>query len=146
MFDLIPFDRRRRRRGDLVERFFGKDLLTDFLANDFFGMDSIIRADIKENEQEYIVEAEIPGINRDNIEVELRDNNLIITANYNEEINEEKENFIKKERKIGKASRNFYIENVNPEQVTAEYKNGILKITLPKLKRTSPKGRIIDID
>lgn len=146
MFDLIPFDRRRRRRGDLVERFFGKDLLTDFLANDFFGMDSIIRADIKENEQEYIVEAEIPGINRDNIEVELRDNNLIITANYNEEINEEKENFIKKERKMGKASRNFYIENVNPEQVTAEYKNGILKITLPKLKRTSPKGRIIDID
>ncbi|MBZ4646511.1 MAG: hypothetical protein PWR27_851 [Petroclostridium sp.] len=144
MFDLVPF---RKRHGDLMNSFFGRDFMDSFFNNDFFlSSTSGIRADIKENEKEYIIEAEIPGVNKEAIEVELRDDYLTISANHNEEINEERENYIRKERRTGRISRSFYVENVRNEDVKATYNNGILKIVLPKSKEGKKKGYKIDIN
>jgi len=146
MFDLVPF---RRRRGDLVNSFFGGDFIDNFFNNDFFPfsfLNSGIKADIKENDSEYIVEAELPGVNKDAIEVELRDNYLTISANHNEELNEERENYIRKERRTGRISRSFYVEGVKNEDVKASYNNGILRVVLPKTEKGRSRGYRINID
>ncbi len=144
MFDLVPFGKRER---DLMRGFFGKDMMDGFFNNDvFFASHSGIRADIKENDKEYIVDAEIPGVDKESIEVELKDNYLTISANHNEEVNVEKENYIRRERKVGRISRSFYVENVKNEEVKASYNNGILNLILPKSKEQKPKGYKIDIN
>jgi len=110
MFDLVPF---RRRQNDLFNSFFGNDFISSFFNNDFFtATTSGIKADIKETDSEYIVEAEMPGVDKEAIEVELRDNYLTISANHNEEFNEERENYIRKERRTGRISRSFYVDGV----------------------------------
>ena len=145
MFDLVPF---RKRSNDLMNSFFGKSFIDDFFNNDFFPMHgnaSSIRADIKENDKEYVIEAEMPGFDKEEIEIELNDNYLTISANRNEIINEEKENYIRKERRTGRITRSFYVENVKNEGIKASHKDGILKIILPKEKEGKKKGNRIQI-
>jgi len=143
MFDLMPF---RRRRGDLVGGDFAPSLMRDFFDGDFWGFAPTFRADIRETSQEFIVEAELPGMKKDEIVVELRDNTLTISAEKREEINEEKENYVRRERRFGSARRSFYVENVDDKKVKADYKDGVLKIVLPKLEETSPHNYRINID
>ncbi len=144
MFDLVPFGKKEK---DLMRGFFGKDFIDGFFNNDvFFASNSGIRADIKENDNEYIIEAEVPGIDKESIEVELKDNYLTISANHNEEVNVENENYIRRERKVGKISRCFYVENVKNEDVKASYNNGILNVVLPKSEEQKPNGYKIDIN
>jgi HSP20 family protein len=142
MFDLVPF---RKRHGELMNSFFGRDFMEDFFNGDLFGVNSGIKADIKENEKEYIIEADMPGVDKEAIEVELRDNYLTISANHREELNEERENYIRKERRVGKIARSFYVENVKNEDVKASYKNGVLKLVLPKSEPQKKKSYKIDI-
>lgn len=140
MFDLTPF----RRRRDLSPVDFGRDFIRDFLYPESW-FDFGFKADIKEKPTEYIVEAELPGVNKEQIVVEFRDNTLTISAQQNEEINEEKPNYVRRERRQGSINRRFYVENVNSEKIAAEYKDGLLTITLPKLKEDNPDNYRIDI-
>ncbi|HEX3011085.1 MAG TPA: Hsp20/alpha crystallin family protein [Syntrophomonadaceae bacterium] len=142
MFDLIPF----RRRNSNPDNFWNRDLMADFFNNGFpfdLGMD--IRADIRENENEYVVEAELPGVKKDDVVVELRDNTLSISAQMSYENNEESSKYIRKERRQGTISRSFYVDNVDSKGVKADYKDGILKIVLPKIKPTSSDNYRIEI-
>ncbi|WP_054692755.1 Hsp20/alpha crystallin family protein [Syntrophomonas palmitatica] len=143
MFDLTPF---RRSRGDLVGGDFGRALLREFFDNDFFDFAPSFKADIRENGQEFIVEAELPGMKKDEIVVELKDNTLTISAEKKEEINEEKDNYVRRERRMGTFRRSFYVENVDDKRVKADYKDGVLKIILPKLEETPPQNYRISID
>lgn len=142
MFDLTPF----RKRNSNLDNFWNRDLVADFFNHGFpfdLGMD--IRADIKENDQEYIVEAELPGVKKDDVVVELRNNTLSISAQMNSEINEETSKYVRRERRQGTISRSFYVDNVDTQGVKADYKDGILKIVLPKVKPTSQDNYRIDI-
>jgi HSP20 family protein len=143
MFDLTPF----RRRRHMLPGDFGREMLRDFFDSDLWsGLGMDIRADIKENKKEYIVEAELPGMNKEQINVELKNNTLTISARQEDEVKEENENYVRRERKQGSISRSFYVENVDNEGVKADYKDGILKIILPKLKETEPDSYRINID
>lgn len=142
MFELSPF----RRRRELVASELGRELLRDFFSTDLLDFGPTVRADIKETTAEYIVEAELPGLKKDDIVIELRDNTLTISAQKNEEVNEERENYVRKERRQGKASRSFYVAEVDTEAVKADYTDGILKIVLPKLKESIPDTHRINID
>lgn len=142
MFDLTPF----RRKNNNLDNFWNRDLLADFFNNSFpfdLGMD--IRADIKENDQEYVVEAELPGVKKGDVVVELRNNTLSISAQMNSENNEETSTYVRRERRQGTISRSFYVDNVDNKGVKADYKDGILKIVLPKLKNTPPDNYRIEI-
>lgn len=140
MFDLTPS----RRRRDLSPAEFSRDFIRDFFYPESW-FDLGLKADIKEKPTEYIVEAELPGVNKEQIVVEFRDNTLTISAQQNEEINEEKPNYVRRERRQGTIKRRFYVENVNSEKIDAEYKDGLLTITLPKLKEDTPDNYRIDI-
>lgn len=149
MFGLVPFNSKRndvtRRDGIWDLRSVFDEFFNDSLFPTAFSGAGSIRADIRETEKEYVIEAEIPGANKENIQIEFRDNILTIGVEHNEEVNEERKDYIRRERRCGTASRSFRVENVMNEGVTAKYKDGILTVTLPKLEETSKKNYTIDI-
>ncbi|QXM05133.1 Hsp20/alpha crystallin family protein [Crassaminicella indica] len=149
MFGMIPFNRRnqlQRRSNDL----FGVGSFFDEFFNDSWFMpmsmqNSQMKVDIKENEKEYFLEAELPGVNKEDINIDLRDDYLTISVKSNEVIHEERENYIRKERRYGSMSRSFYVDNIEHEGVEAKFENGILTIKLPKKEIKEVKSRRIDI-
>jgi HSP20 family protein len=152
MRDITLFRRRRNALtpSELIRDFFGRDLLDEFFDVGFltgFGSGITgIRADIRETDKEYIIEAEMPGFNKDEIEVELLDDRLTISAKRDQSVNEERSNFIRRERRYDQVSRTFLVDGVKQEDVKAEYKNGILRIVLPKAEEYIRRGRKIDIN
>lgn len=143
MFDLMPF---RRRRDELVGGDWGRSLMRELFDHDFLDFAPTFRADIQETEQEFIVEAELPGMKKDEIVVEFKENTLTISVQKNEEIKEEKDFYIHRERRAGSCRRSFYVDNVDSAGVKAEYTDGILKIHLPKMKESPPENHRIDIN
>jgi HSP20 family protein len=151
MPELIPFGRKHLfgKRGvvspwDELDRAFEQFFNHPFFPS-IFHKDTM-KVDIKETEKQYIVEAEIPGVKKENIKLELDDDVLTIRVEQNEQIEEEGVNYIRKERKLTSFSRSFYVENVKHEDVSAKYENGILKVVLPKREKGLKKGKYIDID
>lgn len=146
MFNLVPF--KNRSRGDVTER--EKDpfnsLVSGFFDDvmDFTGRS--FRADIIESDDEYTIKAEMPGMKKEDISLELNDDYLTISAEHQEEKEEKNENYIHRERRQGKYTRSFYLENVNQDDIKAEYKEGILQVHLPKEEKTPVKKRTIDIE
>ncbi|HOQ75375.1 MAG TPA: Hsp20/alpha crystallin family protein [Thermoclostridium sp.] len=136
MFSLIPFS---RRNSDVSRRddFFGIDrFFNDFFRDPFFSrfspFASPIRADVKENDREYIVEAEMPGVRKEDISIEISDDVLTLGVDTKKEVNEESEGYIYRERSTGSFKRSFHIQNIKHDEIKASYKDGILTIELPK--------------
>lgn len=149
MFALAPFNR----RGSSVARrndFFDLDnMFDDFFSNAFiptFFRENPIRADIRETDKEYIVEAEIPGAKKEDIKLELRDDILTIAVERDEQLKEERDNFIRRERRFESCSRSFRLDNIRNEGVKAKYKDGILTVNIPKAEEGKPKSNRIEIE
>ena len=122
---MIP---RRRNEFDLFNDFFGGD--------DFFTRreSMMMKTDIKEKKDEYIIEMDLPGYEKENINLDLREGYLTISAKVEkEEKNDEHEKYLHKERFYGQCSRSYYVgDNVKEEDVKASFKNGILSLKFPK--------------
>ena len=90
--------------------------------------------DVMEKEGNYILQAELPGFNKEDINIDLKDDILTVSASHKEEKKEEDEKtrYIRKERHSASYSRSFRVANVTPEDISASYKNGILEVTFPK--------------
>jgi len=145
MFDLIP---RRRKESKMTER--SEDPF-DALWNSFFTnvMDRSelgFRTDVKEKEDKYIIDAELPGMKKEDISVEMDDDYLTISADNEYYEEEEEEGYIRRERRRGSYCRSFYVEDIKEEEIKAEYNDGILEITLPKKEKTAVKKKTIDIE
>jgi HSP20 family protein len=96
--------------------------------------------DIFENDNEVVVKAELPGVNAKDIEVRLENNVLVLKGERHFEKEAKEENYHRIEREYGSFSRSFALPTmVNGDNVTAEYKDGVLKIVLPKKEETKPK-------
>jgi HSP20 family protein len=96
--------------------------------------------DIFENDNEVIVKAELPGMNAKDIEVKLENNVLMLKGERRFEKETKEENYHRVEREYGIFSRSFALPTaVNGDKVTAEYKDGVLKIVMPKKEETKPK-------
>ena len=96
--------------------------------------------DISENEKEFVVKAEIPGMEQKDIEVSLEENRLTIQGERKEEKEEKGENYLRREMTCGSFYRAFNITTpVDDEKIKATYKNGILKIALPKVEKAQPR-------
>lgn len=152
MFGLTPYRRGISRRRDfntmdqmfnsMVEEFFNGVDFPSFVPMD----NESIRVDIKENDEKYILEAEIPGVDKKDIKLELKDDLLTISVERDEEIKEEKENYIRREIKRGRFQRSFYVDNIKEDEIKAKFKDGILYITLPKDESEKSKGNQIKIE
>ena len=96
--------------------------------------------DVFENENEVVFKAELPGMNAKDIEVKLENNVLTLKGERHFEKETKEENYHRVERAYGNFSRSFALPTaVNGDKVTAEYKDGILKVVLPKKEETKAK-------
>jgi HSP20 family protein len=96
--------------------------------------------DITENEKEYVISGEIPGIDPKDLEVTLTDGILSIKGEKKQESEEKEENYHRIERHYGSFQRSFRLpENIQREELDANYKDGILRLTLPKSEQSEVK-------
>jgi len=96
--------------------------------------------DIYETPNELVVKADLPDVNEKEIDVRVENNLLTIRGERKFEKSVSEENYLRVERTYGAFSRSFSLPNtVNAEAIGAEYKNGVLTITLPKREETKPR-------
>ena len=112
------------------------NLFDDMFDDSFFrSYNSYMKTDIKEVDNQYVLDIEMPGFNKKDISVELNDGYLTISGNKSTNNHEKdtKGNIIRQERYSGSYSRSFYVgDSIKKEDIKANYDNGELKIYLPK--------------
>jgi len=119
-----------------------------YLGDDFFDnffeptIKNQMKCDIYEKGNDYIIEVDIPGIDKKDIKLECENGYLTIFAEKNEEENDKGKNYIRRERRSGSFSRSFYIGDVNSDEIEAEFKKGTLKVTVPKVTEETSKKQI----
>ena len=109
---------------------------------------NMMKTDVRETENTYEVDVDLPGFQKDEIHLELRDGYLTISASKGLDKDQEgqKGRYIRQERYAGALSRSFYVGDVEPDQVSAKYEGGVLRISLPKQgKPELPKDNTIAI-
>lgn len=123
----------------------------DRLFDDFFGLQPARRengaaalwspsVDVSETPDNFIVRAELPGMQREDIDLEVENNVLVIRGERKFEKQSDSESFHFTERSYGSFFRSFTLpKNVDSESITAEYKDGMLTVTLPKREEVKPK-------
>lgn len=125
--------------------------LFDPLFDAFIGMpiepkkgNRLMRTDIEEKDDKFVVSVEMPGIKKENVRVSLNDGTLKVSYKQDETENVNEKHFIKKERFISEGERSFYLGDVDNTKVDASLENGILNIVVPKAVKVD-NTQFIDI-
>ena len=106
---------------------------------------SVMKTDVKEVGDNYELDIDVPGYNKEDIKLELERGYLTVTAEQTKDSDEENKKYIRRERYYGKTSRTFYVgDDVTEEDIKEYYKNGILSITVPKVSKDETK-KVIEI-
>ena len=105
------------------------------------------RTDIRDDGDKYVMESELPGFEKEDIKLDINGSQLTIAAEHstNNDEKDDKGNYIRRERTYGSYKRSFDIGDINTEAISAEYKNGILTIELPKKAHEAPVARRLEI-
>ena len=135
----------------LVPSIFGEDLFDSFfedfarptrnVARYNAPAANVMRTDVKETETGYELDVDLPGYKKENVQVELKDGCLTVTAKTAQSKDETDENgrYIRRERYSGTCSRAFYVgEDIEQNDIKAKFEDGILKLSVPK-KEAKPK-------
>lgn len=143
MFELTPFVR--NHRMDPYRPFRGLDELerSFFSGNELGGF----KTDIQDTGDAYVLEADLPGVKKEDIHIDIDGDYLSITAqrSASREQKDEQGSYIRCERSYGSFSRSFDISAVRAEDITAAYDNGVLTLTMPKREKTVPTTRRLEI-
>ena len=105
------------------------------------------RTDIRDEGDRFIMESELPGFNKEDISVDISGNSLTLKAEHKAENEEKKEGkYIRRERSYGTYERSFDITGIDSDKITADYKNGILIMVLPKKQPEAPASKKLTIN
>ncbi len=111
---------------------------------------NMMKTDVKETEKGYEVDIDLPGFKKDEIQLELNDGYLTISAEkgLDKDEEDEKKHYLRRERYAGGMSRSFYIgEGITEEDIHAKYEYGILKLSIPKEQpKAVPEKHFISIE
>lgn len=132
-----------REMEEFERRFFGPHF------DDFFrGMDlAEFKTDVTDEGDHYLLEADLPGFQKEDIRLELDGDNLTIHAERHSNVEKkEKHQVVRVERSYGSYSRSFDITGIQAEDIKAKYDNGVLQLTLPKKAETASTSRKIEIE
>ncbi len=125
------------------------NLLNDSFFRSFFdmsdwlgssGMNYGFRVDIKDQKDNYVLEAELPGLKEDQINLSIDEDILKISAEVNTDDEQKEKGYYYRERRYGHCERRFNLEGIRQDEIKAEYKSGILYVTLPKMKPEPKKA------
>ena len=146
----------------MLPSIFGENLFDDFFhdfdmfpawsgRNPLYGKHArnMMKTDVRETENTYEVDMDLPGFKKDEIHVDLKDGYLTIQAakGLDKDQEDKKGKYIRQERYAGAMSRSFYVGDVEPDQISAKYEGGVLQISRPKEgKKELPKKNTIAIE
>ena len=129
------------------------NMFDDFFKDSFFTRNNavkVMKTDIQEKDNNYILDMDLPGYEKEDIKAQLKDGYLTITAqkNTSNEDKDEEGNYIRRERYCGKCSRSFYVgDSIKEEDIKANFNNGILELTFPKeAEQKAEEMKYITID
>ena len=142
MFELIPFDRHLRRVAG-----FDPFRAMDEMERSFFNAPAVsaFRTDVSDTGDAFKLEAELPGFSKDDIKLDVENDCLTISAERKGEEEENKTNYVKRERFYGSFSRSFDLSGIDVDKIEAAYNDGVLTLTLPKKVETVPPTRRLEI-
>lgn len=143
MFELTPFAHGNhsfaaydpfKEMEDFEKHFFGRQL-------------PAFKTDIRENENEYILEADLPGFAKEDIHAEIKNGYLTIHAEKKSESGDKNDDdqYIRRERSYGSITRSFDLDGIDTDGISAAYKDGVLSLTLPKAQTNADEGRQLEI-
>ena len=147
----------------MLPSIFSENLFDDFF-NDNFGMfpvwnernplygkrtKNLMKTDVRETEDSYELDIDLPGFKKDEVTVDLKDGCLTISAakGLDKEEQDKKGRYIRQERYAGACSRSFYVGDVEPKDVSAKFEDGILRLSIPKAEQKAlPEKTYIAIE
>ena len=144
LFEMTPFEKNYR-------NIFGRNPFADF-DKDFFGenVPSLrnFQTDVQDIGDAYLLEADLPGFDKDGISIEVNDHRLTIKAerHLDYENKDKKNGYVRQERSYGSYTRSFDLSEIDEGAITAAYSDGVLKLTLPKLAPQAPTSQKISIN
>lgn len=158
MFEIRPFERRSevynpfREFDELEKAFFGDDffpmMAMPMHRGRHRGSLAEFRTDIRDTGDSYLLEADLPGFNKEDINIEFDDDVMTIKAerHSNHEEKDERGNYVRCERSYGSYQRSFDLSGINTEGMKASYDNGVLQLTLPKKEEPVSTSRRLEIE
>ena len=141
MYSMIPFGR----YGNSLDSLFD-DFERSFFSNGHSQLPAF-RTDIQDKGDHYLLEADLPGFQKEDIDLHVQDGVLTITAKHDEtrENKDESGKYVCRERRTGSYARSFDVSGIREDGIGASYENGVLKLTLPKQGEQAPVSRKIAI-
>ena len=141
MFNMIPFES--RRNNALWNPFhefenWERNMFRDMPMAEF-------KTDVKDEGDHYLLEAELPGFQKEDIDLDVKDGVLTISAKHQEDNEHNSGHYVCKERRYGSFARSFNLEGIQEENITASYNNGVLELNLPKKQEIIPQSHKIAI-
>ncbi len=118
--------------------------------NDFFGHSDLaeFKTDISDEGDHYLLEADLPGFDKKDIQLSLQDNMLNIQAERHSKFEEKdaQNKVVRMERSYGSYSRQFDVSGIDTDHISAKYEDGVLKLNMPKKQETLPQARMLEIE
>ena len=139
---MLPVITRRNYKPLTLSDFFNEDFFPTFNRN----TGSLPAVNIREDEKAFFLELAVPGMDKKDLRIEVKDDVLTISSEHKEERQEDLEGYKRREFSYSSFCRSFYLpEDVNGEKIGATYKDGILNVEIPKLEEEKKKERIRSI-
>lgn len=142
MSSLIPYHFRSSGRPENPLSLFSDDFFRPFFGGE---APTAFRVDVKDEGENYVMDAELPGVKRENIKIDVDDSVLTISAEWKGAEECKNGDFVVNERRAGRVQRSFSLDNVVEDQITADYSDGILKLTMPKREEVRRTPRRIEL-
>lgn len=140
---LVRYSKPRNVFPNLINEFFNDDF---FMGGRLMENSFVPSANVKENSKAFVIELSAPGFNKKDINIEVDDKMLKIYSEIKNKVENKDESIIKREFHYNSFERSFQLpENVNADNIKANYNDGILNIEIPKMEKEEKKKRLIDI-
>ena len=148
----------------MMPSIFGENLFDEFFDDDFpmipmrsirnplYGKSAknLMKTDVRETDNTYELDVDLPGFKKDEVQLDLKDGYLTISAakGLDKDQEDKKGKYIRQERYAGACSRSFFVgEGIKPQDVSAKFEDGILRVSLPKqVKKELPRNSTIAIE
>ena len=140
---MLPMITRRSYKPFTLSDFFNEDFLPSFTRN----TGSLPAVNIREDERAFYLELAVPGMDKKDLRIEVKDDLLTISAEQKEDKHQDLEGYKRREFSYSSFCRSFYLpEDVNGDRIGATYRDGILSVEIPKLEEEKKKEKIRSIN
>ena len=142
MFELTPYFRSNRKAAQVYDPFREmEDMERRFFGNSV----QSFRSDIKDEGNAYLIETDMPGFRKEDIDLDVKDGVLTISAKHQADDRTAADNYICRERRTGSFSRSFTLDGIQEDAIRASYQDGVLELILPKRQEVLPQCHKIQI-